>query len=139
MSALDAAATARLVKFLGLLGSDHDGERATAGRMADLLVKAHGLTWADVISTRAAVDPFGTGDPCPWRPRSSGPQPVQVTRSHQKEAFNLLGCGFPWDSWKTDFLHSIRHRDGPLSGGQQDKLDECHRMAQDWRRMREAA
>ena len=40
----------RLIKLLGLLGSDHNGEIATAGRMADALIRDAGVTWADVIA-----------------------------------------------------------------------------------------
>jgi hypothetical protein len=39
-----------LVKLLGLLGSDHNGEIASAGRMADALIREAGVTWADVIT-----------------------------------------------------------------------------------------
>jgi len=40
----------RLIKLLGLLGSDHNGEIASAGRMADALIRDDGATWADVIA-----------------------------------------------------------------------------------------
>ena len=40
----------RLIKLLGLLGSDHNGEIAAAGRMADALIRDAGVTWADVIA-----------------------------------------------------------------------------------------
>jgi len=40
----------RLIKLLGLLGSDHNGEIASAGRMADGLIKDAGVTWAEVIA-----------------------------------------------------------------------------------------
>ena len=40
----------RLIKLLGLLGSDHDGEIVAAGRMADALIRDAGVTWADVIA-----------------------------------------------------------------------------------------
>jgi len=39
----------RLVRILGLLGSDHDGEVANAGRMADRLIKDRGYTWDEMI------------------------------------------------------------------------------------------
>ena len=39
----------RLVKLLGMLGSDHDGEIAAAGRAADRLVRQAGVRWRDVI------------------------------------------------------------------------------------------
>jgi hypothetical protein len=35
--------------LLGLCGSDHAGERANAAQMADRLVRANGMTWADII------------------------------------------------------------------------------------------
>ena len=40
----------RLIKLLGLLGSDHNGEIAAAGRMADALIRDAGVTWADLIA-----------------------------------------------------------------------------------------
>ena len=43
----------RLIKLLGLLGSDHNGEIASAGRMADALIRDAGVTWADVIAPDA--------------------------------------------------------------------------------------
>ncbi len=48
LSLPDAAAD-RLAKFCGLLGSDADGERATAARMATRLLRDHGLTWANLV------------------------------------------------------------------------------------------
>jgi hypothetical protein len=47
--ALDPAKADRLAKILGLLGSDHDGERAAAGLKADQLLRESGLTWREVI------------------------------------------------------------------------------------------
>ena len=43
---LDPSAAERLAKLLGMLGSNHDGEVSNAARMADALVREHGLTWA---------------------------------------------------------------------------------------------
>src|SRR5262249_51995721 len=53
---LDPRSTERLTKLLGMLGSDHAGERAAAGSKANALVREHGLTWADVIFTPAGND-----------------------------------------------------------------------------------
>jgi hypothetical protein len=39
----------RLAKLLGMLGSDHVGERASAAAKADALVRSRGLRWTDVI------------------------------------------------------------------------------------------
>jgi hypothetical protein len=46
---LNPRAAGYLVKLLGYLGSDHDGEIAAAGRKANAFVRQLGLTWADVI------------------------------------------------------------------------------------------
>ena len=61
MPALPAPALDRLTKLCGLLGSDHDGERATAARMASNLLRQHRLTWAEVLKPdRAPVRPCPT-------------------------------------------------------------------------------
>ena len=48
----------RLAKLLGMLGSDHDGEVLNAARLADRLVRDHGITWLDAITA-----PLSTDDP----------------------------------------------------------------------------
>jgi hypothetical protein len=45
----------RLVGVLGLLASDHDGERAAAGLLATRLLKSAALTWDDVIPEHPVV------------------------------------------------------------------------------------
>jgi hypothetical protein len=49
MTVLDPGAADMLAKLLGMLGSDHDGERAAAALKAHQLVKARGLTWKEII------------------------------------------------------------------------------------------
>ena len=51
MTALDQPTAERLVKLLGLLGSDHAAERASAGAKANELIRSRGLTWTQVVST----------------------------------------------------------------------------------------
>ena len=46
---LNPQASSHLVKLLGYLGSDHDGEITAAGRKAHAFIRRLGLTWADVI------------------------------------------------------------------------------------------
>lgn len=41
--------SAKLVKVLGMLGSDYPGERDNAARMATQILKDAGLTWYDVL------------------------------------------------------------------------------------------
>jgi hypothetical protein len=50
---LDPQTLDRLAKLLGMLGSVHAGERAVAGLKAHELVRAHGLTWHDVLRPSA--------------------------------------------------------------------------------------
>jgi hypothetical protein len=53
---LDRLSADRLRKLCGMLGSEHDGERATAAAKADALLRAAGLTWADVITAPPIPD-----------------------------------------------------------------------------------
>lgn len=45
---MDALTMARFRKVCGLLGSNHEGERAAAALKATAILKAAGKTWADV-------------------------------------------------------------------------------------------
>jgi hypothetical protein len=45
----------RLAKLLGLLGSDHAGERDAAGLAASRLVQERGATWYDVVAPSVQV------------------------------------------------------------------------------------
>jgi hypothetical protein len=51
-----------LARLLGMMGSDHDGEALNAARMADRLVRKHGVTWLEVITT-PVLPPLSTADP----------------------------------------------------------------------------
>lgn len=67
---LDTTTLQRLVRLLGMLGSAHDGEVANAGRMADRLIRQHGMTWAQVIlpilpKPPPQTDPYD--EPAAWR------------------------------------------------------------------------
>jgi hypothetical protein len=47
---IDPHSAERLAKLCGMLGSEHDGERATAAAKADAFVRSLGLTWPDIIA-----------------------------------------------------------------------------------------
>jgi hypothetical protein len=49
MSALPVATRAKLAKLLGMLGSEHRGERDAAGQAANRLVLKSGLSWAQIL------------------------------------------------------------------------------------------
>lgn len=44
----------RLIRILGMLGSDHDGERAAAALAADKLVRGSGWSWSDLLAPARA-------------------------------------------------------------------------------------
>jgi hypothetical protein len=69
---LSTAERDRLIAILGMLGSDFDGERASAALMASRLLKNAGLVWADVvvvpqIGSRQERQRHGPSDPFPGR------------------------------------------------------------------------
>lgn len=66
-SRLASADLARLIKFCGMLGSAHVGERAAAGLMADQLLRQHNLRWNDVLAA-PALPPPPPPDPPPVPP-----------------------------------------------------------------------
>src|SRR5262245_61799691 len=47
---MNGLALERLIKLLGMLGSDYAGERANAGRMANDMIRGVGLTWPQILS-----------------------------------------------------------------------------------------
>ncbi len=53
MTTLSPAERTRLVGILGMLGSEHAGERASAALLAAKLVRDHGLSWSDVVPSPA--------------------------------------------------------------------------------------
>lgn len=49
-SMLSDAERKRIVAILGMLGSDHAGERDNAAQQAEAFRRKHGLTWAELIA-----------------------------------------------------------------------------------------
>jgi hypothetical protein len=65
--AVTPALASKLAKVLSMLGSDHDGEIAAAGRRAHALVKGAGLTWGDVIGPATLPKPGVSSPHRCWR------------------------------------------------------------------------
>lgn len=112
----------RLIKLLGLFGSDHAGERATAARMAHHLIVRNGLTWADVIRT-----------PPPPMPRMNslresghgfGMKAARVMADHQRRARVMLisRCGF--SDFERSVLETLTERRS-MSAKQESIFREC--------------
>ena len=88
MITLSAAERHRLARILGMLGSDHQGERDNAARQAEIFRRKHQLTWAELLAL-PPVDvtpeplppsapperPVWTPPPQPASPRQTPPQP----------------------------------------------------------------
>jgi len=53
---LDTRTAERLAKICGMLGSNHEGERASAASLADKFVRDLGLTWRDIIFRQTNSD-----------------------------------------------------------------------------------
>jgi hypothetical protein len=94
MAALPPDAAAKLVKILGMLGSDHDGECVAAARQATRLIKSHNATWEHVLA------PQQSRPTPPPRPQSHGPVHVAVARAALQYAGHLT-------EWEVAFLQSI--------------------------------
>ncbi|HYE52007.1 MAG TPA: hypothetical protein VEB20_20600 [Azospirillaceae bacterium] len=79
----------RLARVLGMLGSDHAGERASAALAADRLVKAAGTTWWQLLSPTA-----GAAGPVPrdsrWVDAFHDPVAAANARMRQLRAENAL-------------------------------------------------
>jgi hypothetical protein len=97
-NSLSHEAAERLTKFCGMFSSHHAGERATAAAKADELVRAHGLTWADIVA--------------PAAPRT--PTVLETVRWILKHSEAL-------NSWEMCFVSTLR---STLSPKQRAKLDQ---------------
>src|SRR5690349_19360119 len=87
--ALSDSDRTRLIRLLGMMGSDHDGEALNAARLADRLIRERRATWSEVVAT---------GDP-PVRP-----QPPRTWRE------TLAACRAQPDRlspWEAEFLASL--------------------------------
>jgi hypothetical protein len=56
MGVLSPRERVRLAALLGMLGSDHAGERDNAGRLAEQLVRGRGTTWQAVLTADEPVN-----------------------------------------------------------------------------------
>lgn len=102
---LSPAERVRLVGILGMLGSEHDGERAAAGLLATRLLHAKRLGWDDLIGQ--AVQPYARPDAA-----ADSWADLALCRRHRDEL----------NGWEADFVRSLAARRDPLTSGQARKL-----------------
>jgi hypothetical protein len=110
----------RLVRLCGMLGSDFDGERASAGLLANRLIKSLDLTWEDVI--RQVVETKQQQRP-PWEEQ----QQDQDLPPSTKAKF-CLDSGLMWNAWEMQFLQDMLYR-SRCSEKQKAVLDRLHDKA----------
>jgi hypothetical protein len=98
----------RLAKVLGMLGSDHDGEIAAAGRRANAMIKGAGLTWGDVIARAAPKSEPQQQSRAPrrWRRPASPSDAAALCLQWRDEVLT---------DWEADFCRSLvgRYRISP--------------------------
>jgi hypothetical protein len=107
----------RFIGICGRLGSDHDGERASAAAMATRELRAAGLTWADVL-----VDP-GQAQAEPV----SRPDNVSPFRRHDPARdmlADLLDVIDQLTPARQDFVHGCCAQQRPLSEKQRQIVSD---------------
>ncbi len=98
IATFDPAAKVRLARLLGMLGSDHDGEVANAGRLAHRLVTGCGLTWTDIVVGSAAPAKRKPRKPRAKRPPPKPPATRPPEHWHQDaEQVMQSGQASPWE------------------------------------------
>ena len=87
---------AKLAKLLGLLGSDHGGERDAAGLAAHRYLRARGLTWEGVLGQA----------PAPYQQMTTRQAPEPASSPHLMVEWCIARGGF-LSQWERNFLHSL--------------------------------
>lgn len=117
----DPKARVRLCRLLGMLGSDHAGERDAAGRMAHNLVQSLGLSWLDIIIG-------GAGAKAPRTPKASRkPRAPAIKTLHDLCAF-VIKSPFALVS-EREFARDLQgsSANGDVSRRQVDTLKHIYR------------
>src|SRR4051794_28538589 len=95
-AALSPVELDRLRNILARLSSDFDGERAAAGLLATKMLKAKGMTWADIVLP-ASAPPSSEASQAMWSYRSPWQQVV-------RDCLARPGSLRPWEK---EFLPSL--------------------------------
>ena len=102
-AALDPSVSAKLAKVCGLLGSDHDGERAAAAAAATRILRDAGVSWSELLSAGAAPP-----DTPATTPATAHPQ--EIAREILLRQRHLLSA---WEVGFTENLARWRGRPTP--------------------------
>lgn len=126
LAPLSPDAIVRLAKLLGMLGSDHIGERAAAGLKATELLRANGVTWADLIQQ--------LNNPAPRHSKQSFTDRVWVVVGRAcLDRHNESERGASLTAWEYGFVTDILDRGWDLSEKQEAVLRRiAGKMRVDW-------
>jgi len=102
MPAIPEKQRIRLASLCGMLGSDHDGERASAAVQANRIVQDSGLTWREIID---AAFPASAPKPEPAMPAQNR---GSIYGDHAEVAEWLLDNAETRSAWERAFLHNIK-------------------------------
>jgi hypothetical protein len=104
---LSADDRARLIRILGMLGSDFAGERDAAARAAAKLLASRGLGWAEVIQ--------------PAAPRTQAPPPPPPAdwRRDVDHCLNNLDAISPYELW---FCLGLARGTNPITSERLERL-----------------
>lgn len=111
MSALDPRDADKFGKLVGLLGSNHDGERAAAALKATEFLRARQMGWTDIAETLKTP-------PVVYRP-----EPVRESCSHVQDALRCLQSVIAWKDHERAFLVQMSNQRRRPSDKQRDWLD----------------
>src|SRR4051794_28927895 len=99
---LSPDALRKLVGVLGMLGSNHPGERDAAAQLANRLIRGAGLTWGELIAV-PELEANPHRNPPPHRP-SPGP-------ASWRELARRCAAYPEWlDTWERGFLAGLARR-----------------------------
>lgn len=106
----------RLIKLLGMLGSDHDGERAAAARMVHEFARNAGLSWDVLIA-----------QPERYRILSVAPSPAPRPRNMHRATPRRTVC----DGWRASTLISYLKARRPKDAAAFEHIDVAHGLTDD--------
>jgi len=112
----------RLVKICGMLGSDHDGERAAAGKLAHDMLRGLGLGWDDVITPKSLRAPHPAENP--FRAK------YEAERMAWRTKAAVVATSSRVSAWERGFAEDLLNWTGSLSNKQQACLDKAYAKCQ---------
>lgn len=122
MSVLAPHDAVRFSKIIGLLGSNHDGERAAAALKATEFLSMRSMGWSDVGEAMRRP-PMVINQHVP-------PAYDPAPRAHQSDARRCLASGIIWKAHERHFLNQMAEQRRAPTDRQRDWIDGlCDKVA----------